>query len=383
MEDAALPSFGSRYRVVKQLGKGGMAEVYQAIDTTLDRIVAVKVMLPQFAEDNSFARRFKNEAKAAARLTSPYVVNIYDWGENDSGCFIVMEYVRGIDLKQALLRRGPIHPRKVAEIGAQVCSALAEAHRRNIIHRDIKPANIMIQATGDAKIMDFGIARAGAGQTGTTRSMLIGTAAYMAPEQLRGQPATGRSDLYSLGVTLYELCTGVLPSIACIDRLDTDARYGTPIPPQHLSERIDERLSAILMHALEPDPSQRYENAAAMQVALETYLAQPVEANDRLDYPEFWALGFTQGPDGICGKIAPVREACIVGRSSHADLFLDDPSVSSRHARLISRGLYLEVEDLGSIHGTKLNGNFVNQRTLCRQGASIDFGAVRARVGRK
>ena len=383
MDDTALPFFGQRYRVVKQLGKGGMAEVYQAIDTTLDRIVAIKVMLPQFAEDGSFARRFKNEAKAAARLVSPYVVNIYDWGEDERGCFIVMEYVRGIDLKQALLRRGPVHPRKVAEIGVQVCSALAEAHRRNIIHRDIKPANIMMQATGDVKIMDFGIARAGSDQTGTTHSMLIGTAAYMAPEQLRGQPATERSDLYSLGVTLYEICTGVLPSIACIDRLDTGARYGKPIPPRHLNERIEKHLSAILMHALETDPSQRYDNAVAMQTALEAYLTKPVEPDDGLNYPEFWALGFTQGPDGVRGTIAPVREACIVGRGSHADLPLDDPSITDKHARLVPRGLYLEVEDLGSIHGTKLNGSFVNQRTLCRQGATIDFGAVRARVGRK
>ena len=383
MDETPLPSFGPRYRIVKQLGKGGMAVVYQAIDTTLDRIVAIKVMLPQYAEDPSFAKRFKNEAKAAARMNSPYVVNIHDWGEDENGCFIVMEYVRGIDLKQALLRRGPIHPRKVAEIAAQTCSALNEAHRRNIIHRDIKPANIMMQASGDVKIMDFGIAHAGDNPNYITRSMVIGTAAYMSPEQLRGEGATPQSDLYSLGVTMYELCTGVLPSITCSGRLDKGGRFGTPIPPRHLNASMEGALGVIIMKALSPDPSNRYENAAAMQTALERFLASPKSLDDGVVFPEFWVLAFTQGPKNLEGRMMAVKQPTVVGSNPKSDIVIDDESVSAKHACLIPRGLYLEVSDYGAAHGTKVNGKFVSRRMLCRQGATIEFGNIHARVGRK
>ena len=152
--------FSGRYEIKDRIGIGGMAEVYRAQDNTLGRVVAVKVMLPQFAADPSFTQRFRQEAAAAANLQSPYIVNVYDWGQDDDTYFIVMEFVRGSDLKTAIQQRGAINQRKAAEIGSQVCQALTVAHNQDIIHRDIKPQNIMVQPDGNVKVMDFGIARA-------------------------------------------------------------------------------------------------------------------------------------------------------------------------------------------------------------------------------
>lgn len=189
---------------------GGMAEVYKATDSTLGRTVAVKVMLPQYASDPNFAARFRQEAQAAANLSSPYIVNIYDWGRDGDSYYIVMEYVRGTDLKTAIQQRGNIHPRKVAEIGSQVCSALSVAHGYDIIHRDIKSANIMVQGDGNVKVMDFGIAQAG--HPGMTQdSSVLGTAHYVSPEQAQGKKLTPASDLYSLGIVLYEAATANCP----------------------------------------------------------------------------------------------------------------------------------------------------------------------------
>ena len=152
--------FNNRYQITERIGIGGMAEVYRAQDNVLGRLVAVKVMLPQYAADPNFTKRFKQEAAAAANLQSPYIVNVYDWGQDDETYYIVMEFVRGSDLKTAIQQRGAINQRKAAEIGSQVCQALTVAHNQDIIHRDIKPQNIMVQPDGNVKVMDFGIARA-------------------------------------------------------------------------------------------------------------------------------------------------------------------------------------------------------------------------------
>ncbi len=152
--------FNNRYQITERIGIGGMAEVYRAQDNVLGRLVAVKVMLPQYAADPNFTQRFRQEAAAAANLQSPYIVNVYDWGQDDGTYYIVMEFVRGSDLKTAIVQRGAINQRKVAEIGSQVCQAPSVAHNQDIIHRDIKPQNIMVQPDGNVKVMDFGIARA-------------------------------------------------------------------------------------------------------------------------------------------------------------------------------------------------------------------------------
>ncbi|MCQ2752146.1 MAG: protein kinase, partial [Coriobacteriales bacterium] len=200
----------NRYQITEQVGMGGMAQVFRANDTTLGRTVAIKVMLPQYAKDPTFAARFKQEAAAAANLSSPYIVNIYDWGRDADSYYIVMEYVRGTDLKSAIKQRGPLHSRRVAEITAQVCGALSEAHSYDIIHRDIKSANIMIKTDGNVKVMDFGIAQAG-NLDMTQDSSVLGTAHYVSPEQAQGKPLGPTSDIYSLGVVMYESACGKLP----------------------------------------------------------------------------------------------------------------------------------------------------------------------------
>ncbi|MEI3377090.1 MAG: Stk1 family PASTA domain-containing Ser/Thr kinase [Coriobacteriales bacterium] len=266
-------TLGNRYQVTEKIGMGGMAEVYKATDSTLGRTVAVKVMLPQYASDPNFAARFRQEAQAAANLSSPYIVNIYDWGRDGDSYYIVMEYVRGTDLKTAIQQRGNIHPRKVAEIGSQVCSALSVAHGYDIIHRDIKSANIMVQGDGNVKVMDFGIAQAG--HPGMTQdSSVLGTAHYVSPEQAQGKKLTPASDLYSLGIVLYEAATGQLPfdgpdvvSVAMKQVSDL------PVPPRQLNPNIDPQFEAIIMTALEKNPDDRFATAKEMQRAIDDYLS--------------------------------------------------------------------------------------------------------------
>ena len=186
-------TLNNRYQIIERVGVGGMAEVYRAQDNVLGRTVAVKVMLPQYAEDEQFTARFRQEAASAANLSSPYIVNVYDWGQDSGTYYIVMEYVRGSDLKTAIKQRGAINQRKVAEIGSQVCQALSVAHNMDIIHRDIKPQNIMVQPDGNVKVMDFGIARAKNSNADKTGAVL-GTAHYISPEQAQGKELTSASD---------------------------------------------------------------------------------------------------------------------------------------------------------------------------------------------
>lgn len=179
-------TLNDRYEITERVGLGGMAEVYRANDKVLGRMVAVKVMLPQYAADPTFTQRFRQEAASAAKLQSPYIVSIYDWGLDGETYYIVMEFLRGTDLKTAIKERGFINQRKAAEIGSQVAQALSVAHSANIIHRDIKPQNIMIQPDGNIKVMDFGIARAGDAGLSQTATVL-GTAHYVSPEQAQGK----------------------------------------------------------------------------------------------------------------------------------------------------------------------------------------------------
>ncbi|MHB1324492.1 MAG: protein kinase domain-containing protein, partial [Coriobacteriia bacterium] len=207
MEDLV---FGRRYRVTEKIGSGGMADVYKSVDEVLGRTVAVKVLHPRYATDPSFVARFRQEAQAAANLSHPNIVNMYDWGREGETYYIVMEYVNGTDLKSLVTQRGPLDSMKAAEYAQQVCAALSVAHGYDIIHRDIKPHNLVLTPDGTIKVMDFGIARAG-NTTMTQTGSVLGTAQYISPEQAQGKALGPASDLYSLGVTLYELVAGKLP----------------------------------------------------------------------------------------------------------------------------------------------------------------------------
>ncbi|MCE5192051.1 MAG: Stk1 family PASTA domain-containing Ser/Thr kinase [Actinomycetia bacterium] len=257
--------FGRRYRAIEKIGSGGMAEVYKAVDEVLGRTVAVKVLHPRYASEPNFVARFRQEAQAAANLSHPSIVNIYDWGRDDETYYIVMEYVNGTDLKSLVERNGALDPIKVAEYGIQVCSALAVAHGYDVIHRDIKPHNIVITPDGTVKVMDFGIARAG-NTTMTQTGSVLGTAQYISPEQAQGRALGPASDLYSLGVTLYELATGRLPFDA-----DTPVAVALkqvneePIPPRQIRASIPASLEAVIMKAMRKNPAERYQSATEMR----------------------------------------------------------------------------------------------------------------------
>ena len=257
--------FGKRYRATEKIGSGGMADVFKAVDEVLGRTVAVKVMHPRFAAEPAFAQRFRQEAQSAANLVSPHIVNMYDWGQEDSTYYIVMEYVRGSDLKSIIEQKGALASAKVADIGAQVCSALSVAHGYDIIHRDIKPHNIMVQPDGSVKVMDFGIARAG-NSTMTQTGSVLGTAHYVSPEQAQGKDLGSQSDLYSLGVVLYEAATGHLPFDA-----DTPVAVALkqvneqPRPPHTINNTIDPGLEAVIMKAMQKNPAERYQSADEMR----------------------------------------------------------------------------------------------------------------------
>jgi eukaryotic-like serine/threonine-protein kinase len=272
--------YGSRYRVTEKIGTGGMADVYKAVDEVLGRTVAVKVLHPQYAADPTFVARFRQEAQAAANLSNPHIVNIYDWGQEDSTYYIVMEYVRGTDLKDIIDAKGPLDPAKAAEYGAQVCSALSVAHGYDVIHRDIKPQNIVLTPDGQIKVMDFGIARAG-NTTMTQTGSVLGTAQYISPEQAQGRPIGPASDLYSLGIVLYELTTGRLPFTA-----ETPVAVALkqvneqPVAPRNINPAIPPALETVILTAMAKDPADRYGSADEMREDLRRVVAgQPVLAD--------------------------------------------------------------------------------------------------------
>src|SRR5262245_46174377 len=202
-----------KYRIVGQLGRGGMGTVYKAVDETLDREVAIKVLNPELA-DTDIMKRFRAEATTLAKLNHPEIATIYELFRSDTDLLMVMEFVRGETLEHLSNRLGPLPPDRAASIIDRVLSALGHAHRAGVVHRDLKPANVMVTEVGGIKIMDFGIARVRGAEHKTLEGYMMGTPAYMAPEQVLGQDIDGRADLYSAGVVLYRLLTGTLPFTA-------------------------------------------------------------------------------------------------------------------------------------------------------------------------
>lgn len=275
MEGDDLRVLGNRYEIHRRLARGGMAQVYLARDRMLDRPVAIKELVPEFATDPSFVERFRREAQAAANLAHPNIVGVYDWGTQDGTYFIVMEYVDGPSLSQVIRRDGPLHPRRAAELTSEVAAALGFAHSRGVVHRDVKPGNVLLTGSGQAKVTDFGIARAlSAPEDDLTQAgSVMGTATYFSPEQAQGLPVDPRSDLYSLGVVLYEMVTGRTPftgdtplAIAYKHVQDQPPRPDTIIPD------LPTGLTAVIMKLLQKRPEDRYASAEDLRGDLRRFL---------------------------------------------------------------------------------------------------------------
>jgi len=267
-----------RYRVVSRLGSGGMADVYCAEDLQLGRRVALKVLYRRFAEDQEFVERFRREASSAAGLQHQHVVSVYDRGEWDGTYWIAMEYLEGRSLKRVIQEEGPLAPERAIDLGIQILRAARFAHRRGIIHRDLKPHNVIVDDEGRAKVTDFGIARAGASDMTQTGS-IMGTAQYLSPEQAQGHAVSAQSDIYSVGIILYEMLTGRVPfegeSAVTIALKQVSEQ---PVPPSQLNPAVTPALEATVMRALAKDPAQRYPDADAFIAALQGEEVPPTEA---------------------------------------------------------------------------------------------------------
>jgi len=263
-----------RYVLDELIDTGGMAGVWQARDEVLARTVAVKILREDLSRDPGFAKRFQREAVAAARLSHPNIVSVYDTGVDDDVSFIVMQYSGGHNLREVMAERGPLEPEDAAALAAPVLEALAYAHANGVVHRDVKPANILVADDGRVQMTDFGIAKAAfTGTDLTTTGKALGTVRYLSPEQVQGSEVDARSDLYSLGIILYELLTGRVPFQAESDmavalmRLNKD-----PIPPRAFRGGIPREVEAVVLRALARRPEDRFPSAASMRSALERAL---------------------------------------------------------------------------------------------------------------
>ncbi len=274
----------NRYRLTEQIGMGGMAIVYRAVDLRTGHNVAVKVLRPEYNEDTEFISRFQREAEAASKMTHHNIVNLLDVGMDGDNRYLVMEYVQGKTLKSVIQERGKLSPALAGQIAIRILSALEHAHRNGIIHRDIKPQNILVHADGHIKVADFGIARIANSSTLTKGDNVMGSVHYFSPEQARGEGANATSDIYSTGIVLYEMLTGRVPYdgdnpvAVAMQHL-----HATPIPIQNLAPDVPPALVRVCMKAMEKNPAQRYQTArdmaADIRAALENRPERPV-------YPE-------------------------------------------------------------------------------------------------
>ena len=275
--------YSGRYELTHLVARGGMAQVYRAMDRQLDRPVALKVLFPELSVDKTFVERFRREAQAAANLSHPNIVPVFDWGEDDGVYFIVMEYVDGRPLSAVLRDPEKLPPNQIASIGAGVAAALAFAHRHGVVHRDVKPGNVLITPDGEVKVTDFGIARAVNTEESLTQTgAVMGTAAYFSPEQAEGKGVDARSDIYSLGVVLYEMAVGRPPftgdsPVAVASKHVRDQ----PVLPRVANPAVPAALEAVIMKAMAKDPADRYASAEELRADLLRFAdGRPVEAGD-------------------------------------------------------------------------------------------------------
>ena len=327
---SSAPIYNGRYELRSQIARGGTAQVYLAHDILLDRPVALKVLYPELSADTSFVERFRREAQAAANLSHPNIVQIFDWGESENTYFIVMEYIDGEPLSSIIRTQAPIAADQAAAVAADIAKALGYAHRHGVVHRDVKPGNVLITQDGQVKVTDFGIARAiGAEEQVTQTGLVMGTATYFSPEQAQGLGVDGRSDIYSLGVVLYEMATGRPPFVG-----DTPVAIAYqhvrehPASPRTINPAIPSALEAIILQSMAKLPAERYRSADELRADLDrfvrgqTVLAQP--PTDAFTGPatEVISAGEIQAHLGDSGDLDEIDEVVEERRASNTRKWL-------------------------------------------------------------
>jgi len=334
--DSSLPERIGRYRVFGELGRGAMGVVYRAEDPLLNRAVAIKTILMSSdpAMRAEYEARFQQEAKAAGGLNHPNLITIYDVGREGDIAYMAMELLEGVELRD-MMRSGRLELPFVLEVLAQVADGLTYAHERGVVHRDVKPGNIMIVGGRHAKVMDFGVARMKASEIQTQVGAVVGSPKYMSPEQVAGDPIDGRSDVFSLGVMLYELAAGRPPfSAPDVRQYMLQIAGATPEPPSTLNPALPPMLDLIVSRALEKDPAQRYQSAADFAADLRACLGQPGVGGEGLDFQ----LDRTNAPgDATLGETGPDAGGALLGQLALSPRF-DSETGLRRLSRLAAAG---------------------------------------------
>jgi serine/threonine-protein kinase len=292
-----LKEIANRYTLISLIGQGGMADVYKALDTILNRIVAVKVLRAKVSDDPMILVRFQREASAASKLSHPNIIDIYDVGEYKGTHYIVMEFVRGRTLKELIAQRGAMAPEEAISIMRQLSAAVAHAHAHHIIHRDIKPQNVLIKDDGTVKITDFGIAVANDSVALTYHNTIMGSAHYLSPETAQGKEPNPAIDIYALGIVFYEMLTGDVPFKGKTPTEIALKHLRQPLPyPRSFNPNIPQSVENIVLKAAAKDPAERYENAASLVYDLDHCL-DPEYKNIRRIEPKVKSLDMEPEPE--------------------------------------------------------------------------------------
>ncbi len=376
-------TFG-QYEITGVIGEGGMGVVYRAQDTKLHRDVALKVLPLDTAQNDELLKRFTREANAAAGLDHPNIIDIYNLDTQDGLYYIAMRYVEGETLSQLLQREGPLPLSRAADIVAQLADALDYAHARQIIHRDIKPANIMVGPSDRVTLMDFGIAKAPSKEKLTRVGQVMGTIEYMSPEQFQGKPVDARTDIYALGVILYQMLTSAVP-FSSQALLSDPSIFGAPPALRQYNEQIPPAVEQVVLRTLAKAPGARYQTATALSEALQAAMGTSPEAPSPASTPAPAIPLKLVFPNGYEQQLTP--GVLRLGRASDNDMIFQDDRVSRHHAEIHckeQRGC--AILDRGSANGTRINGRALRPEVFLplAPGMHINLGpnvAMRVRRG--